>query len=798
MQTSFHGRLAAALAVSLSLAGAANAQDILVDTGPGNTSTIGSLSMFNDGEFYQFVGMRIELFEEQTIGRIDAWLSGFGDVQVKLYSNSITGFPETELESETFTMGTFPVGWQTFAGMEWTYGPGMYWVVFEVEEGGGSASFPSGVPFPLDKYVFYSDGNNAWASLGRSFKLGLRVWTPAPVEPVLVPGQFATIQDAIDFVSDGQVIEVAPGTYNEAINFGGKSITVRSSDGAGATTIDATGKNQPAVRVPSGSNSSTRLEGFTITGGVHTTGLAWGGGLSADGGDITVEDCVFTGNTAESGCGAAAIGGAEVTFTNCVFDDNDTALSFSSGGGVYVNDATATFDGCTFMNNDVASSGGAMNVNSNANVTATDCAFAGNTAGNAGGGVVVISSTAQANFTNCTFDGNTAVQAGGAMVNGANASFANCTFTDNSATFAGSTSGGGLQAQGAAIVSITGCDFVSNNAFLGAGAQFISFSGTATINASRFRFNTASNTAGGVQLNGSGLTISNTEFCANSPNHTLGSYIDGGGNTFSATCIPDNDDPSEPAVIEPNAGGVTGTFEGATNSGSSSCDPDGVDLFYAFTITNGPVDILIDTCGSSADTALAVFDADDVEIACATDCDTACSGAAACIALAGLENGEYLIRLSLESGAVAGAMPLDFVLNINEVTLAVPGDLNNDAVVDEDDAALFCAALGSSMGDGNYIAAADFDDSGAIDHLDQQQFNQLYAGCGGDVVTSGTFAPPADGVVDAADLAYLLGAWGNQPSCADTVSSGTFAPPPDGKVDAADLAYLLGAWGPCN
>ncbi len=68
-------------------------------------------------------------------------------------------------------------------------------------------------------------------------------------------------------------------------------------------------------------------------------------------------------------------------------------------------------------------------------------------------------------------------------------------------------------------------------------------------------------------------------------------------------------------------------------------------------------------------------------------------------------------------------------------------------------------------------------------------------GCAQDCVTSATFAPPPDGVVDAADLAFLLGAWGPGAGCADTVTSATFAPPPDGVVDAADLAALLGAWG---
>ena len=67
-----------------------------------------------------------------------------------------------------------------------------------------------------------------------------------------------------------------------------------------------------------------------------------------------------------------------------------------------------------------------------------------------------------------------------------------------------------------------------------------------------------------------------------------------------------------------------------------------------------------------------------------------------------------------------------------------------------------------------------------------------------DFVSGETFAPPGDGTVDAADLAFLLGAWGNAVgSIADIVNNETFLPPVDGQVDGADLAYLLGAWGDC-
>ena len=126
------------------------------------------------------------------------------------------------------------------------------------------------------------------------------------------------------------------------------------------------------------------------------------------------------------------------------------------------------------------------------------------------------------------------------------------------------------------------------------------------------------------------------------------------------------------------------------------------------------------------------------------------------------------------------------------------GDLTGDEFVDELDRAILCAALGSTQGDPGFLTEADFNEDDVIDHLDQQLFNDILAPCPGDVVSSATFAPPADGTTDAADLAYLLGAWGNEPSCADFVTSQSFAPPPDGIVDAADLAFLLGSWGSCS
>jgi hypothetical protein len=137
-------------------------------------------------------------------------------------------------------------------------------------------------------------------------------------------------------------------------------------------------------------------------------------------------------------------------------------------------------------------------------------------------------------------------------------------------------------------------------------------------------------------------------------------------------------------------------------------------------------------------------------------------------------------------------------LNGVQIRRLVTGDLNGDQLVNEIDRSAFCSAIGSAAGEDAYDMYADLNEDGVIDHLDQQMFNDLLPPCEGDVVSNVTFAPPPDGVTDAADLAFLLGAWGNQPSCADFVSNRTFAPPPDGKVDGADLAFLLGSWGRCE
>ncbi len=90
-------------------------------------------------------------------------------------------------------------------------------------------------------------------------------------------------------------------------------------------------------------------------------------------------------------------------------------------------------------------------------------------------------------------------------------------------------------------------------------------------------------------------------------------------------------------------------------------------------------------------------------------------------------------------------------------------------------------------------------DSGALtgDLLDELQLDPADSTASDHFMLVGDFATLAngdldgDGDTDAADLAQLLGSWGQCPLCPADLSG-------NGIVDATDLAFLLGNWGPCE
>src|SRR3954466_5718069 len=113
-----------------------------------------------------------------------------------------------------------------------------------------------------------------------------------------VPGDYTVIQNAIDNSTNGDVILVSPGIYNENINFKGKAITVSSTNIAdlnvvAGTIIHAVGRAS-VVTFATGETSNSVLAGVTITGGYGTvnvsfgTNIFWGAGIYCVGSSPTI------------------------------------------------------------------------------------------------------------------------------------------------------------------------------------------------------------------------------------------------------------------------------------------------------------------------------------------------------------------------------------------------------------------------------------------------------------------------------------------------------------------------------
>lgn len=102
-----------------------------------------------------------------------------------------------------------------------------------------------------------------------------------------VPGQYGTIQAAIDAAIEGDEIWVQPGSYGETLFFKGKNVVLRSYDPenpdvVAATIINGISTNQKAMINFAGTETDAcRLEGFTIKGAQSYNSAIFGNGTHA-------------------------------------------------------------------------------------------------------------------------------------------------------------------------------------------------------------------------------------------------------------------------------------------------------------------------------------------------------------------------------------------------------------------------------------------------------------------------------------------------------------------------------------
>lgn len=285
----------------------------------------------------------------------------------------------------------------------------------------------------------------------------------ARAAPLNVPSQYGTIQAGINAAQPGDTVLIADGTYagtgNVNLDYGGKSITIASQNGATKTIIDC--QNQQGVHgiiFQSGESAAATLQGVTIENGLCNTGTAGAAVLISSSSSPTLANCVFTNNSSTNPGGAVATGvSCHPSLSGCTFTHNTSARS---GGGLYASDRV-TVTSCTFTGNTTRTpssgvgTGGGAYFDTPAGCAITDCTFIANTSGVGGG----VASGPNNVFINCAFTGNTAVevvagidQSEGGGFSGP-ASLINCTFTGNTAA-AGA---------GVAFGSLTNCILFGDN-----------------------------------------------------------------------------------------------------------------------------------------------------------------------------------------------------------------------------------------------------------------------------------------------------------------------------------------------
>lgn len=178
-----------------------------------------------------------------------------------------------------------------------------------------------------------------------------------------------------------------------------------------------TGGTESGVKITGAEGSEILLKDLTITGNRNDTSGYGGGGVCADSGDLTIDHCRITDNTAANGSGGGvSMGGkhggtvenASLTIKDSVISGN---TSTAQGGGVYaaVTDGSVSITGSTLSGNSATAQGGGISVSASGStdVTLSGNTILENTAGQDGGGIYLSRPEQSETAPDTTICGNT-------------------------------------------------------------------------------------------------------------------------------------------------------------------------------------------------------------------------------------------------------------------------------------------------------------------------------------------------------------------------------------------------------
>ena len=255
-------------------------------------------------------------------------------------------------------------------------------------------------------------------------------------------GDFTTIQDGIDAAVYGDTINVKAGTYIENITL--KNGVAVIGEGADKCIING-GKNGPTV-YSKNCDSLTSLKNFTVTNGsgyINQHGRTLGGGIYNNHSNITIRQCIFTGNSVEYGGGIYNDNRSNPEVSDCQFIDN--IAEWWGGGIVNYHYCNPKILNCIFFDNLARYGGGIYNYNF-CDAEIINCIFESNIATSdiyfSCGGGIYNDKESDSYIVNCLFIDNTVSDAGGGLYNRSSSPFViNCTFYGNWANIYGGAIG---------------------------------------------------------------------------------------------------------------------------------------------------------------------------------------------------------------------------------------------------------------------------------------------------------------------------------------------------------------------
>ncbi len=287
-------------------------------------------------------------------------------------------------------------------------------------------------------------------------------------------GDYPTIQAAIAAAVDGDVIELASGTFrgsgNRDIDYGSKAITVRSVSGDPTSCIiDCEGSpSEPhrGFRFWYGASPAAVLQGVTVTHGY--VDLDGGGAVRCYASVVSVMDCIFADNTSVDGeygggaGGAVMCGQCSLVLTNCRFEGN--TADYAGGGLRVLYGGSVRLDHCTFVGNvSLHNRGGGCAVGDlimgELSAEFADCVFSGNSA-EVGGGLC-FGGGLTASLDRCTITGNVVTQGGASVHVDADDGPANITLGNTIVAF--SLGGEAVGCDAGSSATLTCCDVFGNS-----------------------------------------------------------------------------------------------------------------------------------------------------------------------------------------------------------------------------------------------------------------------------------------------------------------------------------------------